>query len=166
MKLTPTLLAVAGIALGQALALPAMAQEASETAPQTGEIATAPEPSLRLIAADDVTLDEYLWTSRVLVVFAQTERDPRFQEQLDALFEDPEALITRDLVVIVDHDPEARSSIRARLRPRGFMLAIIEKDGQVMSRKPSPRTTREIAAIVDRFPMRRQEMLERRPAGR
>lgn len=161
MKRTPTLLAVAAIALGQALAFPAAAQDAPST---QSELPAA--PSLTLINAADATLDEYLWTSRVLVVFAQTDRDPRFQEQLDALFEDPEALSSRDLVVIVDPDPEARSSIRARLRPRGFMLAIIEKDGQVMSRKPSPRTVREIAAIVDRFPMRRQEMLERRPAGR
>lgn len=118
------------------------------------------------VDAAEASLDEYLWVSRVLIVFADTERDPRFQEQLEELLADPEALLTRDLVVIVDSAPSAHSSVRTRLRPRGFMLAIVEKDGQVMSRKPSPRTVREISAIVDRFPMRRQEMLERRPAGR
>lgn len=145
----------------------ALAQTPPQEALNTQDPAvTEAAPEIVLLDAAETSLDDHLWVSRVLVVFAQTERDPRFQEQIEALLADPEAILSRDLVVIVDADPAARSSVRGQLRPRGFMLAIIEKDGQVMTRKPSPRTTREIAAIVDRFPMRRQEMLERRPAGR
>jgi hypothetical protein len=33
-------------------------------------------------------------------------------------------------------------------------------------RKPQPWSVREITRAIDRFPLRRQEMLERRPSGR
>ena len=39
----------------------------------------------------------------------------------------PEGLIDRDVVVIADTDPAARSAIRTKLRPRGFMLVLIAK---------------------------------------
>jgi hypothetical protein len=45
-------------------------------------------------------------------------------------------------------------------------LAIIEKDGEIKQRRPAPRDVREISAAIDHFPLRRQEILERLPAGR
>jgi hypothetical protein len=75
-------------------------------------------------------------------------------------------LIERDVVVVIDTDRHSDSDLRRLLRPRGFMLAIIEKDGTIAQRRPAPRDVREINAIIDRFPLRRQEMLERRPSGR
>jgi hypothetical protein len=56
--------------------------------------------------------------------------------------------------------------VRPRLRPRGFSLVLMDKDGEVKRRNPAPWGVREITHAIDRFPLRRQEMLERRPAGR
>jgi hypothetical protein len=69
-------------------------------------------------------------------------------------------------VVITDTDPEARSAVRQRLRPRGFSLVLMDKDGEVKRRAPAAWSMREIMHAIDRFPLRREEMLERNPAGR
>ena len=70
--------------------------------------------------------------------------------------------MTRDVVVFVDTDPKARSALRKKLRPRGFMLAIIGKDGQIKLRKPLPWDVRELTRSIDKMPLRRQEIDEAR----
>lgn len=109
----------------------------------------------------EVDLADFLWTHRPVVVFADTPADPAFQRQMELLRARPEALAERDVVVIVDTDPAARSPVRTALRPRGFMLAIVGKDGRVEQRKPSPWDVREISRAIDRTPLRRQEIRER-----
>src|SRR5699024_1546438 len=93
-----------------------------------------------------------------VVVFANTPQDPAFVEQVNALERGTDALIDRDTVVIVDPDPEAESDWRRALRPEGFSLVLIDKDGTVMLRKPVPWDMREISRAIDRFPQRRQEL--------
>jgi hypothetical protein len=109
----------------------------------------------------EVTLSEFLWTARPVIVFANTAEDPSFQRQMDLLRERPDALADRDVVVIVDTDPDALSDLRRNLRPRGFSLVIVDKDGTVVQRKPAPWTVREITHAIDRLPLRRQEIRER-----
>ncbi len=116
--------------------------------------------------AADVSLDDLLWTRRPIVVFADTPADPRFQKQLELLLERPDELIARDVVIIVDSDPKARTEIRTRLRPRGFMLTLIAKDGRVNLRKPFPWDVREIAHAIDKWPIRQQEIRDRKAAIR
>jgi len=50
--------------------------------------------------AADTTLAEFIWLKRLIVVFADTNRDPAFQEQMELLRERPGELISRDVVVI------------------------------------------------------------------
>ena len=64
----------------------------------------------------------------------------------------------RDVVVITDTDPEGRSALRKKLRPRGFMLTLIGKDGGVKLRKPFPWDVRELTRQIDKMPIRRQEI--------
>jgi hypothetical protein len=94
---------------------------------------------------------------------ADTPNDPAFMRQMRAI----EARAQRHVRARRggDHDNERNSgsALRQRLRPRGFMLAIIDKDGEVKQRRPAPRDVRELNAVIDRFPLRRQEMLERSP---
>ena len=73
-----------------------------------------------------------------------------------------EELALRDVVVIFDTDPAGRSDTRLRLRPRGFMLALMGKDGAIKARKPSPWDVRELSRSIDKMPMRQQEMQDRR----
>ena len=135
--------------------------------PAQGDGAEEPvPPALQIMDAVDVTLADFLWIARPLVVFADSPNNPSFQQQMRYIQEVADELLERDVVVIVDTDPAARSDPRLQLRPRGFSLVLLEKDGAVVQRKPSPWTGREIVHAIDRLPLRRQEMLERRPAGR
>lgn len=118
------------------------------------------------VDAREVVLADYLWLARPVVVFADSPADPLFARQMRYLEEGWADLAERDVVVIVDTYPAARSDARQRLRPRGFSLVFVDKDGDVKQRKPQPWTARELAHAIDRTPLRRQEMEEARPAGR
>jgi hypothetical protein len=129
--------------------------------------ATAQEaPVLPVIEAAGVTMAEFLWLKRPIVVFADSPNDPAFARQMEYLAEQPQALADRDAVVIVDTSPAANSFFRQKLRPRGFSLVLMDKDGGVEIRKPRPWDVREITRAIDKFPLARQEMLERFPSGR
>ena len=47
---------------------------------------------------------------------------------------------------------------RRKFRPRGFMLTLIGKDGEVELRKPFPWDVREISRSIDKMPLRQQEI--------
>ena len=115
-----------------------------------------------IIEAEDLTLDSFLWVARPIVVFADTPADPRMQQQLDMLRAEIDRLADRDVVVLVDADPAAKGPIRSRLRPRGFQLVLIGKDGGIKLRKPFPYSVREITRTIDKMPMRQQEIRDRR----
>lgn len=136
----------------------------------TSVTATADEAALErwsedhtvVFEASEVALDDFLWTARPIVVFAQTPNDPQFKRQMDLLLERIEELAERDVVLITDTDPDARSDVRQSLRPRGFMLALVGKDGQIKLRKPAPWDVRELSRSIDKMPMRQQEIRDRR----
>lgn len=117
-------------------------------------------------AAAEVAFDSLLYLERPVVVFADNPADPNFIRQMELLQRDLQALALRDVALIIDTDPEARSEWRLKLRPRGFSLVLMDKDLRPVIRKPLPWEVREIVAAIDKFPLRRQEMLERNPAGR
>ncbi len=119
-------------------------------------------PVAGLVAQDSDPLARYAWVKRPLVIFADTPDDPRFQRQMKLLADDPKVLEKRDVVILTDTDPAARSPLRLKLRPRGFMLVLIAKDGKIAFRKPLPRTVREISRAIDKMPMRLDEMKEKR----
>ena len=98
------------------------------------------------------------WQNRVLVVFANSDRDPRFQDQLAMINQELEALRERDVLVAIDTNPAMKSKLRKTFRPHGFMILLIGKDGHKALRKPFPWDIREISRIIDKMPMRQQEM--------
>jgi hypothetical protein len=112
----------------------------------------------------EADLDSFLWQKRPIVVFAQTPADPAFVEQMRLLETFWHEMEARDVVVITDTDPAAKSVIREKLRPRGFMLVLIGKDGQIVMRKPTPWDVRELSRAIDKLPLRREELRNRRTA--
>lgn len=128
------------------------AQTAEEVLPEDGVIQPAGMHEL----------EEYLWLKRPLVVLADSPNDPRFAQQMDLINKRLEDLATRDVVVLTDTDPSTLSPLRERLRPRGFMLVLIGKDGNVYLRKPFPWSVREITRSIDKMPLRQQEVRDRR----
>ncbi|WP_375282177.1 DUF4174 domain-containing protein [Pseudooctadecabacter sp.] len=117
------------------------------------------------VDAQGVTLTDLEWLARPVIVFADSPNDPRFRQQLELLAERPDDLAERDVIILTDTDPDARSDLRTQLRPRGFMLVIMGKDGQVELRKPAPWDVREITRTIDKMPLRRQEIEDNRNAG-
>ncbi|MGR3485702.1 MAG: DUF4174 domain-containing protein [Paracoccaceae bacterium] len=115
-----------------------------------------------VLDAAEVDLDTFRWVARPLVVFADTPRDPSFDRQLELLLTRIDALVERDVVIITDTDPDALSPWRERLRPRGFMMALVAKDGSVALRKPLPWDVRELSRSIDNMPLRQQEIQHRR----
>lgn len=112
------------------------------------------------LQADMDDLSQFKWKKRPVLVFADSENDPAFIEQIDLLLARLEALESRDVVVLVDTDPAARSPLRLKMRPRGFMLVLVGKDGGVKLRKPFPWDVREITRSIDKMPMRQREIRE------
>ncbi|WP_424984508.1 DUF4174 domain-containing protein [Microbulbifer sp. S227A] len=133
------------------LSVPAGAQEGSAT-----------PGSAMIQPAGDSDLSEFLWVKRPVVVFADSPADPRFAEQIERLGDDIGMLIDRDVVILTDTDPAAKSPLRQKLRPRGFMLVLLGKDGGVKLRKPMPWTVREITRSIDKTPERQREIDQRR----
>ncbi len=117
-----------------------------------------------IVDAAGIDLEAFRWIARPIVVFADTPADPRFREQVDLLTSRPGELVERDVIVIVDTDPAGRSAVRQKLRPRGFMLALIGKDGGVKLRKPFPWDVRELSRSIDKMPLRQDELRARRAA--
>lgn len=115
-----------------------------------------------ILPGETADLSEFLWIKRPLVVFADSPADPRYTLQMEHITERLESLEERDVVVLTDTDPSAESALREKLRPRGFMLVLLSKDGTIYLRKPLPWDVREISRMIDKMPMRQQEMRDRR----
>lgn len=130
-----------------AFTTPVVAQEVSEDLPMFFQM-------------DEVNLSQFKWKNRPVVVFAESELDPAFTEQMALLEAREDELRSRDVVVITDTDPSILSDLRRKLRPRGFMLVIINKEGTVNVRKPFPWSVREITRSIDKMPIRKREIRE------
>ena len=143
---------------------PALAQD-EVTPPVDAALETAVQEFAPLPAAE-VVFDDQLYIKRPIVVFADSPNDPSFLRQMDLLSRAYAELDERDVILVVDTDPDARSEWRQELRPRGFSLVIMDKDLRPVIRKPLPWNVREITAAIDKMPLRRTEILERNPAGR
>jgi hypothetical protein len=123
-----------------------------------GVAAAVEAAAFSAITGSQADLDALRHLNRPIVVFADSPDDPAFTEQMRLIAERWPELAVRDVVVITDTDPAAASAIREKLRPRGFMVVLIDKDGMVALRKPFPWDTRELMRMIDRMPDRREEI--------
>jgi hypothetical protein len=110
-----------------------------------------------------VALADFLYLKRPVIVFADSPADPAFIRQMALLSQDPAALDARDVIVITDTDPTTPSAIRLKLRPRGFALVLIDKDGTTAIRKPLPWDVREITRTIDNLPSAIEDAQARNP---
>ena len=108
--------------------------------------------------AKDVELADVIWAARPLVIFADSPLDPIFAQQMKLLRAGQAIVQDRDMIIIVDTDPTAKTIIRETLHPKGFNWALIGKDGMVKLRKPFAWDMRELSRVIDKMPIRQQEM--------
>ncbi len=127
--------------------------------------AAAAQEAFAPVPASSVALEDLLYLKRPVVVFADTPNDPAFVRQMALIAQESADLAERDVIVVTDTDPKTPSDWRTKLRPRGFSLVLMDKDGKVVIRKPLPWEVREITHAIDKTPLRRQEMQERPAAG-
>ena len=155
-----------------ALALPAAAQT-TDAAPADGAGAASPGDAMTAVErwqaapetvfdASEVDLADFVWVARPIVIFADSPQNPAFTQQMDLIRARQGELAIRDVLLVTDTDPGDPSAIRQQLRPRGFSITLIGKDGGVQLRKPFPWDVRELTRSIDKMPMRRQEMRARR----
>jgi len=144
--------------MASALALAATAAFAQDAPEVPDTLVQWQADPAQTFEAYETSLSAFEWLARPVVVFADSPADPRFQQQLAYLLDGMDALVERDVVVLLDTDPDRRSEIRLQLRPRGFMLVIMGKDGEVELRKPLPWNVREITRTIDKMPLRQQEI--------
>lgn len=113
--------------------------------------------------AAGVALADFLYLKRPVIIFADSPADPAFIRQMALLGQDPKALAARDVIVITDTDPATPSALRMKLRPRGFALVLIDKDGTTAIRKPLPWDVREITRAIDNLPSAIEDAQARNP---
>lgn len=160
--MTPTVLKIFGF-------LPALLLSTAAGATDTKDptaVALWEANKAMVFDAAEIDLESFKWVARPVIVFADSPNDPAFRRQLELLEARADELIERDVVLITDTAPNPRSDIRTKLRPRGFMLTLIGKDGGVKLRKPFPWDVRELSRQIDKMPMRRQEIIDAKEAAR
>ena len=112
----------------------------------------------RIFSTSDVDLSDMVWVARPLIIFTNSPLDPTFKEQMALLQEGLDMILERDVMIIVDTNPKLKTALRKNLRPKGFVWVLIGKDGDVKLRKPFAWDMRELSRVIDKMPMRQQEI--------
>ncbi|MEM9577705.1 MAG: DUF4174 domain-containing protein [Pseudomonadota bacterium] len=131
-------------------------------APAVSQDVQADGKETLFFSMNEVDLTQFKWKKRPVVVFAESDLDPAFVEQMELLRARTDELASRDVVVITDTEPQPLSDLRRKLRPRGFMLVLLNKEGTVNVRKPFPWDVREISRSIDKMPIRKREIREQK----
>ena len=113
--------------------------------------AHASEDALEITYVEtDTDIKDLIWKKLPVLVFSNSHLDPNLKQQIKMFGSDPNALSSRDVRVFVDDKPEPNSKLRKRFRPKGFLIILIGKDGQIKLRKNSPWSARELTRIIDK----------------
>ncbi len=122
----------------------------------------------------DFRIAEHRWTHRLLVVFAPSRQDIRFEQQMTRFSTAQDGLRDRDLLVVslvgggpsqVEDQPltaaaEQRLRERFAVGPSAFCVVLVGKDGTEKRRDDKPVTARSLFDTIDAMPMRQREMRE------
>ena len=128
--------------------------------------------SLPLLTPAQSDLSQYRNKDRLLLVFAPSRADPRWQKQNSLLSGSAADLKERDLLRLdyLEHGGDKGAALRTRygVKPGQFRVLLIGKDGHAASGGPTPISLHDLTGQIDRMPMRREEMKreEMRRAGR
>lgn len=123
--------------------------------------------ALPLMTSAQSDLSQYRNKNRLLLVFAPSKADLRWQKQDSLLAGSAADFQERDLLRFdyLEHGGDHGAALRTRygVKPGQFRVLLIGKDGHVASGGPTPLSLRELTEQIDRMPMRREEM--KRNAG-
>lgn len=163
--LVATLIAAPDVTTAQTPAAQTPVPPAEQSAPvqdRPPEEETGAHEASLIRPAVGTSLGEWRWRRRPVVVFADSPNNPSYIQQMENITERVEPLVDRDVIVITDTDPSARSSFRQSLRPRDFMVVVMGKDGTIILRRPVPLSVSEISRSINKLPLRQRDMHESR----
>ena len=106
-------------------------------------------------------LDSLRWQNRVVLILSERSDDPRIAEQQRIFASQSQGLTERDMKVFsVTADSEEGRQLQHRVHASGkpFVIILIGKDGSVKLRKERPVEVDELFKLIDRMPMRQEEM--------
>ena len=116
-------------------------------------------PALTLAQTD---LSRYRGKNRLLLVFAPSKADPRWQTQNSLLAGSAADFQERDLLRFdcLEQGGNKNAALRSRcsVKPGQFRVLLIGKDGHVASGGPTPLCLHALTGQIDKMPMRREEM--------
>jgi hypothetical protein len=124
-------------------------------------------------ASDTIDLGDYQWKNRILLVFAESDERPEYNDFMDAWLQAQEGVEDRDLLVfqvLIEGrskgprgplTPKQGDDLRKRFATAGepFGVVLIGKDGGVKLRSSSA-GVEQVFRLIDTMPMRRAEMRE------
>ncbi len=116
-------------------------------------------PALTLAQTD---LSRYRGKNRLLLVFAPSKADPRWQVQNALLVGSAADFKERDLLRFdfLEQGGDKNASLRTHygVRPGQFRVLLIGKDGHAALGGPTPLSLHTLTEQIDKMPMRREEM--------
>lgn len=121
--------------------------------------------------ASALTIDEYRWHDRLLIVFAGNADAPEWARQRATIADAGNDFSDRDLRTIeivgntVTGSTDTPRALRRRftIGEKEFRVLLIGKDGGVKIDSTQPVTSRQLMLTIDAMPMRREEMRGRAP---
>lgn len=112
----------------------------------------------RPLPADTASLDQFKWKSRPLVIFAPSQSDPHYIQQINILEKVKAELKERDIVVLSDTSPSSNGELRSQLNPKGFEVVLVGKDGGMKLRQQKPISSEVLLSTIDNMPMRKAKL--------
>lgn len=107
-------------------------------------------------------LSLYRDKNRLLLIFAPSKTDPRWQKQNTLLTGSAAEPKERDLLRFdyLETGGQKGAALRTRygIKPGQFRVLLIGKDGHIASGGSTPVSLHELTEQIDRMPMRREEM--------
>ncbi|QQA41318.1 DUF4174 domain-containing protein [Pelagovum pacificum] len=103
----------------------------------------------------EVDFDALRWAARPVVLLADDRQ--ALEAQLSQLADRSAELVDRDMVVVVDTDPDGGLARRREIEPDGPSLVLLGKDGGVKHVEALPCDLDALFALIDSMPMRRRE---------
>ncbi len=121
----------------------------------------------------DKPLSAYRDKNRVLLVFAPTELDPTYREQIKLWQNEKTGFDERQLLVLPVFtdakrpagDPPGTLAKKYNVYPKTFEVVLVGKDGHDAYRSAKPVPPASLYAAIDAMPMRRAEMKHPSPTG-
>lgn len=119
-----------------------------------------------------ITLSEFQWQNRLLLLFAPGQDDAAYQDQLEQFSAEQAGFVERDLLVFeLLADGNSRwdgqaialsdvNTLRAQfdIGPEDFAVVLVGKDGTEKRRDTQPMDPQIIFLEIDAMPMRQREM--------